>query len=204
MKPPISDIAFTPSVKAVQKRLGSRQQYARMEERGGWADTITPELTDFLNQRDSCYFATASASGRPYIQHRGGPKGFVKVLNDQTLAFADFIGNRQYISVGNLSENGQAFLFFMDYEQQTRIKVWGTAEVIDDDPTLLEQLADPQYKGKPERVIRFHVEAWDANCRQHIPPRFTSEDTSTTVQTLRDRLTELELENAMLRASQPV
>ncbi len=204
MQTPISDIAFTPSVKAVQERLGSRQQYARMEERGGWAKTITPELTDFLSQRNSCYLATASASGRPYIQHRGGPKGFVRVLNDQTLAFADFIGNRQYISVGNLSENPQAFLFFMDYERQTRIKVWGTAEVIADDPELFEQLVDPQYQGKPERVIRFNVEAWDANCRQHIPSLFIPENISTTVQALRDRITELELENSALRASPPI
>ena len=204
MKPPISDIAFTPSVKAIQEHLGSRQHYARMEERGGWAKTITPDLTVFLSQRDSCYLATANAGGRPYIQHRGGPKGFVKVLDDQTLAFADFIGNRQYISVGNLAENPYAFLFFMDYERQTRIKVWGTAEVIEDNRQLLTQLTDSQYKGKPERVIRFHVEAWDANCREHIPPQFIPGNMSMTTQALRDRITELEQENSVLRAISPI
>ena len=203
MKPPISDIAFTPSVKSVQERLGSRRQYARMEERGGWIDTVTPELKDFLSQRDSCYFGTASADGRPYIQHRGGPKGFVKVLDDHTLAFADFIGNRQYISVGNLAKNDQAFLFFMDYEQQTRIKVWGRAAVIDDDPQLSTQLTDSQYKGKSERVIRFHIDAWDANCPQHIQPRFTLEAMSHSLQDLKDRISELERENSLLRAGQP-
>jgi predicted pyridoxine 5'-phosphate oxidase superfamily flavin-nucleotide-binding protein len=199
MKPPISDIAFTPSVKAIQERMGSRPQYARMEERDGWSNTITQEFADFLSERDSFYLATANADGRPYIQHRGGPKGFLKVLDDQTLAFADFAGNRQYISLGNLAENNQAFLFLMDYATQTRIKVWGTAEVIEDDPDLLQQLTDPQYKGKPERVIRFHVEAWDANCRQHIPLKCSQEDLESIVQPLRDRIAALEAENEIVK-----
>ncbi|MEO8327706.1 MAG: pyridoxamine 5'-phosphate oxidase family protein, partial [Nitrospirota bacterium] len=148
MAQPTSDIAFTASVKAVQERMRSRKQYARMEEGAGWSNTITPELSDFLKEVDSLYLATANADGRPYIQHRGGPKGFLKVLNDHTLAFADFSGNRQYISLGNLSENTQAFLFLMDYATQTRIKVWGTAEVIEDDPALLKHLTDSRYKGK--------------------------------------------------------
>jgi predicted pyridoxine 5'-phosphate oxidase superfamily flavin-nucleotide-binding protein len=195
----VSDIAFTPSVKAVQARWGSRQHYAQMEERDGWSDTITPELADFLRERDSLYFATASATGRPYIQHRGGPKGFLKVLDDRTLEFADFKGNRQYISVGNLAENNQAFLFLMDYATQTRIKVWGTAEVIEDDPELQARLTDLQYKGKPERVIRFRVEAWDVNCRQHIPIKFSQGDVEALVQPLRDRLAALEAENEVLK-----
>jgi len=199
MKPPISDIAFTPSVKAIQERMGSRPQYARMEEGDGWSDTITQELADFLSEVDSIYLATANVHGRPYIQHRGGPKGFLKVLDDRTLAFADFMGNRQYISLGNLAENNQAFLFLMDYATQTRIKVWGTAEVIEDDPDLLQQLTDPQYKGKPERVIRFHVEAWDANCRQHIPLKYSQEDLETIVQPLRDRIAALEAENEIVK-----
>ena len=199
MKPPISDIAFTPSVKAIQERMGSRKQYARIEEGDGWSDTVTQELEDFLSEVDSIYFATANVDGRPYIQHRGGPKGFLKVLDDRTLAFADFVGNRQYISLGNLSENNQAFLFLMDYATQTRIKVWGTAEVIEDDPDLLQQLTDPQYKGKPERVIRFHVEAWDANCRQHIPLKYSQEDLETIVQPLRDRIAALEAENEIVK-----
>lgn len=204
MKPPISDIAFTPSVKAIQARLGSRKQYARMEEGDGWSDTITPDLADFLSEVDSIYLATASKDGRPYIQHRGGPKGFLHVLDDRTLTFADFMGNRQYISLGNLAENNQAFLFLMDYATQTRIKMWGTAEVIEDDPDLLKQLTDSQYKGKPERVIRFHVEAWDANCRQHIPLKYSQEDVESIVQPLRDRLDALEAENAILKKRLPM
>jgi predicted pyridoxine 5'-phosphate oxidase superfamily flavin-nucleotide-binding protein len=194
-----SDIAFTPSVKAVQVRLGSRQHYANMEEGEGWSDAITPDLADFIRERDSFYFATASATGRPYIQHRGGPKGFLQVLDDHTLAFADFKGNRQYISVGNLSENTQAFLFLMDYSTQTRIKIWGTAEVIENDPVLLARLTDSRYKGKPERVMRFHIQAWDVNCRLHIPQKYSPEDVESLVQPLRDRVAILEAENARLK-----
>lgn len=205
MKPPISDIAFTSSVKTIQARLGSRKQYARMEEGEGWSDTITPELEDFLRERDSFYFATASAAGRPYIQHRGGPKGFLRVLDDRTLAFADFKGNRQYISLGNLAENNQAFLFLMDYATQTRIKMWGTAEVIEDAHDLLKELTDSPYKGKSERVIRFHVEAWDANCRQHIPVKYSQEEVERLMLPLRNRITALETEmeilNRQLRVS---
>lgn len=205
MTQPISDIAFTPSVKAVQERLGSRQHYTRMEEGEGWLDTITPELADFICERDSFYFATASAAGRPYIQHRGGPKGFLRVLDDRTLAFADFKGNRQYISLGNLAENHQAFLFLMDYATQTRIKMWGTAEVIEGAHDLLKQLTDSQYKGKPERVIRFHVEAWDANCRQHIPVKYSQEEVERLVLPLKNRITALETKieilNRQLRVS---
>jgi predicted pyridoxine 5'-phosphate oxidase superfamily flavin-nucleotide-binding protein len=204
MKPPISDIAFTPSVKAIQTRLGSRKQYARMEEGEGWSDTITPDLAGFLGEVDSIYLATASEDGRPYIQHRGGPKGFLHVLDDRTLAFADFMGNRQYISLGNLAENNQAFLFLMDYATQTRIKMWGTAEVIEDNPDLLKQLTDSQYKGRPERVIRFHVEAWDANCRQHIPVKYSQEDVERLVRSLQDRLAALEAENGILKRQLPV
>ncbi len=199
MKSPISDIAFTPSVKSIQEQMGSRKQYEKMEERGGWQNVITQDLADFVAERDSLYLATASAEGRPYIQHRGGPKGFLRVLDDRTFAFADFSGNRQYISLGNLAENNQAFLFFMDYATQTRIKVWGTAEVITDDPDLLKQLTDSRYKGKPERVIRFHVKAWDANCRQHIPLKYSEEDVESILQPLKERLTALEAENETLK-----
>jgi predicted pyridoxine 5'-phosphate oxidase superfamily flavin-nucleotide-binding protein len=199
MKPPISDVAFTDSVKAVQQRMGSRKHYERMETAGGWENTISKDLADFIGDRDSCYLATANTKGQPYVQHRGGPKGFLKVLDERTLAFADFAGNRQYISVGNLAENNRAFLFLMDYASQTRVKIWGTAEVVDHDPRLVKQLTDPSYKGKPERAIRFHVEAVDINCRQHIQPRFTQEQVEALVQPLRDRLAELEAENKMLK-----
>jgi len=203
MKPPISDIAFTPSVKAAQERLGSRKQYARIEERGGWQNVITDDLAEFIAERDSFYLATASGEGRPYIQHRGGPKGFLKVLAQKTLAFADFSGNRQYISVGNLAENNKAFIFLMDYANQRRIKIWGTAEVIENDPKLLGQLTDPIYRGRPERAFRFHVEAWDINCPQHIKPRFTAEEIDPTARALSDRIAELEAENATLRSQIP-
>ncbi len=196
MNTPISDIAFTPSVKTIQEQKGSRTQYARMEEGDGWENTITPELVDFLGEVDSMYLATANKDGRPYIQHRGGAKGFLKVLDEHTLAFADFMGNRQYISLGNLAENNQAFIFLMDYATQTRIKVWGTAEVIENDHNLLSQLTDDQYKGKPERVIRFHVQAWDANCRQHIPVKYSQHEVDAIVRPLIDRLAQLEAENA--------
>ena len=199
MKPPTSDIAFTDSVKTIQARMGSRKQYERMETTGGWESAISQDLADFIGERDSFYLATANANGQPYIQHRGGPKGFLKVLDERTLAFADFVGNRQYISVGNLAENKQAFLFLMDYPRQTRVKIWGTAEVVENDLHLVKQLSDPSYKGKPERAIRFHVDGFDINCRQHIQSRFTQAEIDVLMQPLRDRLAELEAENNALR-----
>ncbi len=171
----VSDIAFTPAVKAAQDRLGSRRSYGKMERGRGWRDTITPDLEAFLAERDSFYLGTASADGQPYIQHRGGPKGFLKALDDHTLGFADFAGNRQYVSMGNLSENDKAFIFLMDYPNRRRIKIWGRTEVIENDPDLLERLSDPSYEASPERVFLFHVEAWDINCPQHITPRYTAE-----------------------------
>lgn len=203
MKQPISDIAFTPSVKAVQERMGSRQQYASMEQRKGWQTRITDELAEFIAQRDSFYLATANPAGQPYIQHRGGPKGFLKVLNERSLAFADFIGNRQYITVGNLAENDKAFIFLMDYATQTRIKIWGTAEVVENDPALMKNLFDSAYRGRPERAIRFRVEAWDVNCSQHITQRFTEEEMDATAKSLQRRIAVLEAENAALRQSTP-
>lgn len=189
MNNPNSDVAFTPSVKAVQERLGSRHAYAKMESGKGWSNRVTPDLAYFISQRDSFFLATATADGQPYIQHRGGPKGFLKVLDERTLAFADFGGNKQYISIGNLAENDKAFLFLIDYENQQRIKIWGTATFVEDDPALLAQLADAAYSGRPERVFVFHIEAWDANCPQHIPRLYTEEE----VDDLRARIRELEL-----------
>jgi predicted pyridoxine 5'-phosphate oxidase superfamily flavin-nucleotide-binding protein len=168
---PASDVAFTPAVKEIQQRLGSRANYARMEQGRGWNTTITADLAGFIAERDSFYLGTASADGQPYIQHRGGKRGFLKVLDEKTLAFADFSGNRQYVSMGNLSENDRAFIFLMDYPNRRRIKVWGRAEFVEDDAELLERLVDPDYDARVERALVFHVEAWDINCPQHITPR---------------------------------
>lgn len=200
MKDIVSDVAFTPAVKAVQERMGSRHGYARMEEGDGWRDRIDTGLRAFIAERDSFYLGTASATGRPYIQHRGGAKGFLKVLDESTLAFADYTGNRQYITTGNLSENDQAYIFLMDYPNRRRVKIWGRAEVIEDDPRLLERLLDRQYRATPERAIVFHVEAWDTNCPQHIRPRFTEEEIAPAIETLKDRIAELEHELADLKS----
>jgi len=191
---PISDIAFTSSVKSVQERLGSRKGYASMEQRGGWSNVVTPELVAFLSERDTFFISTANAEGQPYIQHRGGPPGFLKVLDDRTLGFADFSGNRQYITVGNLEDNPKAFIFLMDFANRRRIKIWGRAEVVENDPRLREKLFDPAYGSEPERMIVFHLDAWDVNCPQHIKPRFTEEEIEESLQSLRDRIAELESE----------
>ncbi len=194
MTPPTSDIAFTPAVKALQARNGSRAGYARMAEKKDWHDTVTPELAAFLAERDSFYLASASAEGRPYIQHRGGPKGFLKALDDKRLAFADFGGNRQYISAGNLSENDRASIFLMDYPNRRRIKLWGRARVVEDDPALLARLVEPGYRAKPERAILFEVEAWDVNCPQHITPRYSEAEIAPALAKLQARIDELEAE----------
>lgn len=162
-----SDIAFTPAVQAVQEAKGSRDDHARAERRG-WRTHVTPDLAEFLAGLDMFYLGTASAEGQPYIQYRGGSPGFLKVLDERTLAFADFGGNRQYITVGNLSENPKAFIFLMDYANQQRVKLWGTARVVEEDPGLLDQLRDPHDPGKVEWAIVFAVAAWDSNCPQHI------------------------------------
>ena len=172
----ISDVAFTPAVKAQQTRLGSRDAYARVEERGAWSNRVTPELAQFIGERDFFYLGTVSADGQPYIQHRGGPKGFLKVLDDETLGFVDFSGNAQYVSIGNLTENNKAFIFLMDYAHRKRIKIWGTARYAEGDTELLTRLLDPGYKARPERAIVFSVTAWDLNCPQHITPRYTVEE----------------------------
>ena len=192
MKTPISDIAFTPAVKAIQEKKGSRMAYARMEEKGGWTDRVTPDLAEFIATRDSLYIATASADGQPYIQHRGGNAGFLKVVGDRQLAFADFTGNRQYISAGNLSENDKAYIFLMDYPNRYRIKIWGRARVVDDDVDLLTRLADADYDGRPEQAVVFEVDAWDINCPQHITPRYTEAEIGGIIAPLKLRIAELE------------
>ncbi len=184
---PASDVAFTPAVKTIQERLGSRRNYARMEQGPGWTRTIDAEMAGFIAERDSFYLGTASADGQPYIQHRGGQRGFLKVLDERTLAFADFVGNRQYISMGNLSENDRAYIFLMDYPNRRRVKIWGRAEFVEDDAALLERLVDTDYKARPERALVFHVEAWDVNCPQHITPRFTQEEMAPAIRKLERR-----------------
>jgi uncharacterized protein len=195
---PSSDIAFTPSVKAIQERKGSRAAYRRVEERGGFRTKITPDLAAFLAERDSAYLATASAAGQPYIQHRGGPKGFIRVVDDETLAFADFSGNRQYITTGNLAENDRAYLFLMDYAHRRRIKIWGRAKVVEDAETTAK-LMPAGYSARPEQAIVFTVEAWDSNCPQHIPQKFDAADVAAAVEKLQARIAELEAENEELR-----
>ena len=198
---PSSDVAFTPAVKAVQERRGSRKSYRRMEETGGWQTKITPELADFLAQRDSAFLATANAVGQPYVQHRGGPTGFIRVLDEKTLGFADYVGNRQYITTGNLTDNDRAFLLFMDYAHKRRVKIWGRARVVIDDPQLLARLMPDGYDARPEQAILFTVEAWDTNCPQHIPQKFDAADVAVLVEKLEHRISELEAENSRLRAS---
>ena len=197
---PVSDIAFTAAVKEAQRKFGSREIYKSLESGDGWKDRVDEFLESFLAQRDFFYLGTASRGGRPYVQYRGGPEGFVKVLDEQTLAFADFAGNRQYISFGNLSENNQAFMFFMDYPTRTRIKLWGQAEFIEDDQRLLSQLVDPAFDAVAERAFVFHLQAWDVNCRKFIQERWTQKELANVLDPLRQQLADLASENARLKA----
>src|SRR4051794_30383507 len=198
---PASDVAFTASVKAVQERKGSRAAYARQEQGRGWQTRVTPELKEFVEAQTTLFMATANRVGQPYVQYRGGPAGFLKALDEHTLAFADFGGNRQYLTVGNLSENPKAFLYLMDYANRRRVKVWGTARVVKDDPALLARLADPAYPGKPERAVVFTVAAWDVNCPQHIHRRFGERQIAPVIEKLQTRIAELEAEVKRLKAN---
>ncbi len=197
-----SDIAFTPRVKAIQAERGSRTTYARMEERGGFRTELTDDLGQFLARIDTAFLATANAASQPYAQHRGGPKGFIKILGPHTLGFADFKGNRQYITTGNLAENERAFLFLMDYANKRRVKLWGRARVVADDDALVERLMPEAYDARPEQAILFEVEAWDINCPQHIPQKIDAGDVQHVLLQLQARIAELEQENAVLRGSQ--
>ena len=196
-----SDVAFTPAVKQIQTRKGSREAYAHVEQKGGWRTEIDDNLTAFLAEANSLYFATASADGQPYIQHRGGPKGFVRILDRHTLAFADYSGNRQYITQGNLSENPKAHIFLMDYAHRRRVKIWGEARVVDDDPALLQSLMPQDYKARPEQVILFRIAAWDTNCPQHIPQKFDAADVAAALASRDARIAELEAEVATLKGA---
>lgn len=187
-----SDIAFTPAVKEIQSRKGSRSSYSKVEKGRGWQTKVTPDLTVFLSELDMFYLGTANAEGQPYIQYRGGSPGFLKVIDDKTLGFADFAGNKQYITLGNLFENPKAFIFLMDYANSRRVKLWGRAYAVEDDPTLLDQLRDPSYPGEVERAILFTIEAWDVNCPQHIHRRFSQTTVASVNKQLRSQVQELQ------------
>jgi predicted pyridoxine 5'-phosphate oxidase superfamily flavin-nucleotide-binding protein len=202
-----SDVAFTPAVKAIQTRKGSRGAYALVEAQGGWRTEIDDKLAGFLANADSFFMATATADGQPYVQHRGGPKGFIRILDKNTIAFADYAGNRQYLTQGNLTENPKAHIFIMDYAHRRRVKIWGEARVVEDDPALTQSLMPKGYRARPEQVILFKISAWDTNCPQHIPQKFDAADVaaamaeaSARIEARDARIAELEAEVAKLKA----
>ncbi len=194
-----SDVAFTPSVKALQQQHGSRAAYARMEEGGSWETVITPELREFIEAQASVFLATANREGQPYIQHRGGPPGFLRVLDEHTIGFVDFVGNRQYITLGNLADNPKAHLFMVDYAHRRRVKLWGEARVVEGDGELTRRLMPQGYKARAAQVILFKLVAWDANCPQHIPVRLEAADVAAALDERDRRIAALEQELARLR-----
>ena len=193
-------LVFTPAAQQAQAERGSAKAYERRLAEG-FPDKVTPELAAFIAEQDTAFLATASADGAPYVQHRGGPKGFIKVIDEKTLGFADYRGNRQYITLGNLSENDRAFLFLLDPARRQRIKLWGRARVVENDPALVEKLFDTGYKAKPERALLFSIEAWDVNCSSHIVTRFTEAEIAEALEKVQAKIAELEAENAALRAA---
>jgi predicted pyridoxine 5'-phosphate oxidase superfamily flavin-nucleotide-binding protein len=196
-----SEIVFPAAARRAQAERGSARLYDK-KIAGGFPDGVTAELAGFIAQLDTAFLATVSAECAPYIQHRGGPKGFIKVLDDKTLGFADYAGNRQYITISNLAGNDRAYLFLLDFANRQRIKLWGRARVVEDDPVLLERLVDPGYRARPERAILFTIEAWDVNCSQHIIERYTHGEIAGAVAGLQQRIEALEAENARLRPRQ--
>ena len=194
-----SDIVFPPAARRAQAERSSAGLYAKRIA-AGFPDRISPEVAGFIAGLDTAFLGTVSGAGAPYVQHRGGPKGFIKVLDDRTLGFADYAGNRQYITISNLADNDHAYLFLLDFAARRRIKIWGRARVVENDPALLTRLADPGYRARPERAILFTVEAWDVNCTQHITARFTESEIVDATVVLRERIAALEAENARLRA----
>lgn len=187
-----SDVAFTPTVKTIQRRKGSRASYASMEEAGSWQTKLTPDLAAFIEAQISVFFATVNSQGQPYIQHRGGPPGFLRVLDDETIGFVDFSGNRQFITQGNLSENAKAHLFLIDYTNRQRLKIWGEARIVEGDQDLIKKLFPAGYRARAEQVILFRVTAWDRNCAQHIPQRFEAADVAAALSQRDKRIHELE------------
>jgi predicted pyridoxine 5'-phosphate oxidase superfamily flavin-nucleotide-binding protein len=196
-----SDVAFTDSVKAQQTRMGSRRAYAHMEQGSGWQTRITPELEEFIGARDSFYLATTNGAGQPYIQHRGGPRGFLRVLDEQTLGFADYAGNKQYITLGNIQENSKAHVFLMDYAHRRRIKIWGELSAVEGDAALNARLKPEGYKARVERVLLIKVTAWDVNCPQHIPQKIDASDVAAAIEQRDARIAALEEEVRKLRAA---
>ncbi|WP_243253537.1 pyridoxamine 5'-phosphate oxidase family protein [Pseudosulfitobacter sp. DSM 107133] len=196
-----SDVAFTKTVKDIQTRKGSRRAYAQQEQAGGWRTDITPDIKAFIEGQTSVFLATANAEGQPYIQHRGGPAGFLKVIDLQTIGFVDYVGNRQFITTGNLVDNPKAYLFLIDYANRRRIKIWGTAKVIEGDDRLVAELMPADNKARAEQVILFTVSAWDANCPQHIPQRFDAADVAAALAARDARIAVLEAEVAKLNAA---
>jgi uncharacterized protein len=195
-----SDIAFSPSVKHIQEQRGSRGAYARLEQRGGFAVAITAELVELLATIDTAFLATVNAGGQPYVQHRGGPLGFLRAVGERTLGFVDFTGNRQYISTGNLGDNDQVCLIAIDYATRRRVKIWGRARTVAATPELIAELADSSYRARPEQVVLIEVTAWDVNCPQHIPQKLPAADVAAALETLRARIAHLEAENRTLTA----
>ncbi len=193
-----SRLVFTPAARQAQAERGSARAYAKRVETG-FPDRVTPELAAFIAEIDTAFLGTVSEGGAPYIQHRGGRRGFIKVVDERTLGFADFAGNRQYITLGNLAGNDRAYLFLMNFAARQRIKLWGRARVVEGDAALVERLFDQGYRARPERAILFTVEAWDVNCARHITPRFTQEEVAEAAALLRDRIAALEAENLRLR-----
>ena len=195
-----SSRVFSPAAQRAQAERGSAKAYERRIAEG-FPDRITPELATFIAEQDTAFLATATADGAPYVQHRGGPKGFIKTIDEKTLGFADYRGNRQYLTLANLSENDRAFLFLLDPARRQRIKFWGRARVVENEPELVRRLFDDGYKAKPERAILFTIEAWDVNCSSHIVTRFTEAEIGEAFATVQAKIAELEKENARLRAA---
>ena len=194
-----SDVAFSETVKAIQARKGSRAGYERMERSGSWEQLITAELKTEIEAQTSVFLATANAKGQPYIQHRGGPVGFLRVLDERTIGFADFAGNRQYITQGNLQENPKSHLFVIDYASRRRVKIWGTARIVEGDEALVRRLMPVGYRARPEQALLFTVTAWDVNCPQHIPQRFDAADVAAELEVRDQRIAALEVEVQRLR-----
>ena len=195
-----SDIVFSAAVKAVQSRRGSRDQMAARGTGGGWPERISADLAGFIGTITTCYIATASAGGQPTIQHRGGPPGFLVVVDDTTIAFADFAGNQQYVTTGNLTENSRICLFLIDCENRRRVKIWGHARTVDDDPALIARLTPAASRARVQQAVIITVETFDVNCSQHIPQKFDAADVASTIKTFQARVRELDAENGELKA----